>query len=179
MMIYENFPTVEEILAEHKEQLGSVYSGYRNHVYRMVHFCFAFKECTETEKQKIFIAGAYHDMGIWTEDTLDYLPPSTALAADYLKRKGLEDWEKEITLMIDMHHKITEYKGTDYPLVEIFRKADLADFSLGTVTNGLDSRTVQEVKKAFPNEGFHKFLTKLAYSWIIKHPLNPAPIFKW
>ncbi|HMV80380.1 MAG TPA: hypothetical protein PK453_12490 [Leptospiraceae bacterium] len=179
MMIYENFPTVEEILSEHRNQIGDVYAGYRNHVYRMIHFCLAFRECTETEKQKIFIAGAFHDIGIWTEDTLDYLPPSIELAAEYLKKKGLQDWEKEITLMIDMHHKLTEYKSLDYPLVEVFRKADLADFSLGAVKNGLSESIVSEVKNAFPNSGFHKFLTKLALKWAMKHPLNPAPIMKW
>lgn len=179
MTIHKNFPAADEILSEYRSQIGDVYEGYRNHVYRMIHFCLAFRECNETEREKIFIAGAFHDIGIWTDHTLDYLSPSITLAGEYLAKKGLQDWEKEITLMIDMHHKFTEYKNPDYPLVEVFRKADLADFSLGAVKNGLDENIVSEVKKAFPNSGFHKFLTKLALKWFLKHPLNPAPIMKW
>lgn len=38
---------------------------------------------------------------------------------------------------------------------------------------------VREVKAAFPNNGFHKCLARVATRWIIRHPLNPVPIIKW
>ncbi len=43
--IDDHLPLLEEILAPWKHDIGADYPGYRNHVYRMVHFCFALREC--------------------------------------------------------------------------------------------------------------------------------------
>ena len=89
-MMGEQFPLLEDILTEWQETIGEDYEGYKNHVYRMVHCCLALKECNSEEKEKIIIAGAFHDIGVWTADTLDYLPPSILPALDYLKKRNLE-----------------------------------------------------------------------------------------
>jgi len=78
-----------------------------------------------------------------------------------------------------MHHKMTEYKNTAYPLVEVFRKADLADFSLGLINGGVSADYIRDVKTAFPNAGFHKMLCKEQGEWLLKHSFNPFPIMKW
>ena len=41
MTIEEHIPLLEEILGAWRGQIGDAYSGYRNHVYRVVHFCTA------------------------------------------------------------------------------------------------------------------------------------------
>jgi hypothetical protein len=38
---------------------------------------------------------------------------------------------------------------------------------------------VKDVKKQFPNNGFHKYLVRLAGGWICRHPLNPLPVVKF
>lgn len=81
--------------------------------------------------------------------------------------------------MINLHHKIRAYKSTNYPLVEVFRKGDLADFSLGLIKGGVPKEIINNIKKAFPNAGFHKMLMKKQGKWLLKHPLNPFPIIKW
>ena len=129
MQIESRLPLLEEILEQWRSEIGNDYVGYKNHVYRMVHFCFALRDCNDEERQKIIIAGCFHDLGIWSDHTVDYLPPSVALAKDYLKEKNLESWIPEIDLMIDIHHKIRKYRDDRYPLVEVFRKADLVDVS--------------------------------------------------
>lgn len=179
MEIQERIPLLEEILGGWKEELGDDYLGYRNHVYRMIHFCLALRDCSREERKKIVIAGCFHDLGIWTNSTVDYLPPSVALAKSYLRRNKLRDWIAEIELMIDMHHKLRPYKDDRYPLVEVFRKGDLVDFSLGVVQFGLPSAFIRSVKDQFPNAGFHKRLAQLAAGWFAKHPLSPPPFFKW
>lgn len=179
MKIYKEFLFVNQILDIYKNQIGNLFSGYKNHVYRMLHFCLEFHNCSEDDFKKLQIAGAFHDIGIWTNQTVDYLPPSILLAKKYLKDNGLSSWEEEISIMIDMHHKITSYSDNRYPLVEVFRKGDLTDFSLGLIRNGIEKSVIQEVKNAFPNEGFHKFLCILGTKWVLKHPFNPAPIIKW
>ena len=88
--VEEQIPLLEEIFSDFKKTIGSEYQGYRNHVYRMIHFCLALRECNQEEREKIIIAGAFHDIGIWIEDTVDYIPPSLPPAMDYLKKRNLE-----------------------------------------------------------------------------------------
>jgi len=179
MAIEASIPLLEDTLGPWKNTIGKGYLPYRNHVYRMVHFCFALHDCNEEERQKIIIAGCFHDLGIWSDGTIDYLPPSIVRANEYLDRNGLSAWREEIGLMIDQHHKFRAWRGGGSPLIEVFRKADLVDVSLGLVTFGLPSSTIKSVKAQFPNEGFHKLLMGLAGGWFGKHPLSPPPFMKW
>jgi hypothetical protein len=179
MVIEEHFPLVDEILEKWKNELGQDYPGYKNHVYRMIHFCFALHNCNNEDREKIIIAGCFHDLGIWANNTLDYLPPSIALAKEYLEHNSFEQWMPEIELMIDMHHKLRKYQDDRYPLVEIFRKGDWVDFSLGSVKMGLPETYIKSIKAHFPDSGFHKRLTQLAGVWFSRHPLNPLPFMKW
>ena len=179
MEIENRISLVEEILNARKLEMGNDYPGYKNHVYRMIHFCFALHDCKSEEREKIIIAGCFHDLGIWPDNTIDYLLPSIALANKYLTQNGLDHWFAEIELMIDMHHKLTPYRDERYPLVEVFRKGDLVDFSLGIVKCGLPKSFIKGVKERFPNAGFHKRLVQLKLGWVSKHPSNPLPILKW
>lgn len=179
MSKYANIENIDSILAPWQNTIGDDYQGYRNHVVRMATFCLMLKPCTAEEQRKIEIAACFHDIGIWTEQTLDYLPPSVPPAMQYLEDHGLAAWSDEIRDMILDHHKLTKVEHGVTPLVERFRKGDLVDFSLGLVRNGLDKRAVAEVKAKFPNAGFHPMLVRRAAKWIIKNPLNPLPMMKW
>lgn len=79
MIIIESIPLLEQILIPWRSSIGADYEGYKNHVYRMIHYCFALHACNETAQQKIIIAACFHDLGIWSEQTIDYLPPSIIL----------------------------------------------------------------------------------------------------
>lgn len=179
MAIEEHLLFVEEVLGQWKTEIGHDYVGYKNHVYRMINFCFALHDCTPEERNKIIIAGCFHDLGIWASNTFDYLPPSIALANAYLQQNKLERWSPEIELMIAMHHKLRRYQDEHYPLVEVFRKGDLVDFSLGILSCGLPRSYIQAVKNQFPNAGFHKRLVQLEVRWLPRHLFNPVPVLKW
>lgn len=179
MNIEDQIPLLEEILTVWKEVIGPEYNGYRNHVYRVIHFCLALKACNQAEREKIIIAGVFHDIGIWIKDTVDYIPPSLPPATEYLKSRNLPDWSAEIELMITEHHKIRPYRDKTYPLVEVFRQGDLVDFSLGLFKFGIPEGYIEDVGIRFPNAGFHKSLGKRAVKWFIRHPLNPLPMLKW
>jgi hypothetical protein len=114
-----------------------------------------------------------------SDHTVDYLPPSITLVTNYLQQHQLESWVAEIGLMIDMHHKFRPYRDHRYPLVEVFRKGDLVDFSLGWVKSGLPNDDIRRVKNQFPNAGFHRRLMQLAGGWFFKHPFSPPPFMKW
>jgi hypothetical protein len=166
---------LEDILARWKDQIGADYPGYRNHVYRMVHFCLALRDCTDDERDKIVVAGCFHDLGIWSDRTADYLPPSIALATAYLAQHGLEHWSPEITAMIALHHKVTRAQEDRYPLVDVFRTGDLVDVSLGFVTGGVPKAHIKRVKQQFPKAGFHLRLVRLVGQWFAEHPTSPPP----
>lgn len=179
MDIQQNIPLLEGVLADWKTLIDDDFIGYRNHLYRMLNFCFSLQNCSAEEQEKLIIAACFHDIGIWIDKTADYIPPSIPPAMQYLALRGLDKWAIEIQLMISEHHKVTAYSDPNYPLVELFRKGDLVDFSLGLVKFGLPKSYVDRVKGVFPNAGFHKNLCRLGAKWFIKHPLNPVPMMKW
>jgi len=178
-MIEKRIPLVENILDKWKSRLGNDLDGYKNHVYRMINFSFALSKLNDEQREKIIIAGCFHDLGIWSDDTFDYLPPSIVLAKNYLEQNNLASWIPEIELMIAMHHKLNKFEDKTDALSETFRRGDLVDFSLGFVKCGLPKAFIKDVKRQFPNAGFHKKLVKLAGKWFCRHPLNPLPVLKW
>lgn len=179
MQIETSNALIEAILTLWQNRIGADYAGYRGHVFRMYNFCLALGECTEQEKRKLAIAACFHDIGLWSDHTLDYIPPSITQLNLYLTSQGLEDWQAELGLMIELHHKIRPVHDCSFPLVELFRKADLVDFSLGLVSFGLPRTYIKQVKNAIPNQGFHWFLIQGAKQWFSKHPFSPPPFMKW
>ena len=170
---------IEPILVKWAGAIGEDYPGYRGHVYRLFNYCLALHPCTEEEKTKVAIAACFHDLGLWSHHTLDYLPPSVSHATRYLSDSGLTAWTEEIALMIGMHHKLRAYTDHQYPLVDLFRKADLVDVSGGVVRYGLSRSYIAAVKTQFPDHGFHRFLLRAGAAWLLKHPFNPAPFMRW
>ena len=118
----------------------------------------ALRQCSEDEETKLAIAACFHDIGLWSDQTVDYIPPSIVQAKRYLTETGQDDWSEEIGLMIEWHHKVRRYRDDQFPLVEVFRKGDLVDLSLGFFKCGLPKSFVNEVKARIPNAGFHRFL---------------------
>ena len=178
--IEQRIDLLEQILAPWQTRIGSEFIGYKNHCYRMLHFCFALApSLSDEERQKTIIASAHHDIGLWSEGTVDYLPPSIVAARKYCQQPQRQPREEDSALLISEHHKLKPYTDERYPLVEIFRRADLVDFSLGVIRQGLPKPFIQQVQKAFPNNGFHKFLLKGAWTWFSRHPLSMPPFMKW
>src|SRR5688572_21916923 len=138
---------VEEILAPYTA--NDRVSGYKNHVSRVISFCDALYQLDEEERHKITIAACFHDLGIYTDATFDYLPPSIELARSYLYSNNLGNWATEISSIIDEHHRFRPIDSGG--LAEVFRKADLIDFSLGVVKHGVPPTKVSEVRSEFPN----------------------------
>jgi hypothetical protein len=135
-MLLREIAALDEVLHAHTAALGRDFTAYRNHTYRVVNLCVAFSSAAPEPLQKIAIAAAFHDLGIWTDGTFDYLQPSIRLARAHLARSGHGDWTPEITAMILEHHKISAYRANPHWLVEPFRRADWTDVSRGLVTFG-------------------------------------------
>lgn len=179
MELPANLGRIDTLLNPWRPAIGAAFEGYRNHVVRMACFCQLLEPCDAIEQQKIEIAACFHDIGIWTAGTMDYLPPSAALAREYLDANGLQGWSDEITRMILTHHRLRPAPEDASALVELFRRGDLVDFSLGLVKFGLPAAVVTSVKAGCPNAGFHRNLCRLEFGWLLRHPLDPVPMMKW
>jgi hypothetical protein len=171
-----SIPSVEDVLNEHAMALRDDFSGYRNHVYRIVNLCAAIAGPGELEK--IAVAAVFHDLGIWTNGTFDYIAPSLALAHDYLVVRSREDWTAEIEAMIENHHKITRSTAEPSSLTEAFRRADWIDVTRGLRRFGVSHAFVSRLYATWPSAGFHWRLVTLTLERFRRHPLTPLPMVR-
>jgi hypothetical protein len=160
------------VLDKHAVELGEDFTAYRNHAYRVTNLCAALSPCDAQTLEKVALAAAFHDLGIWTAHTFDYLAPSIDLACAHLGCAGISG-------MIREHHKVRAYRGTDTELIEPFRRADWIDVSLGLLTFGLPRTRLRAILARWPNAGFHKRLIQLTLRQARAHPLRPLPVLKW
>ena len=174
-----SLPAVDQVLDHHVLELGDDFIAYRNHVYRIVNLCLAIMGDSRVELDKIAVAAVFHDLGIWTNHTFDYIAPSVARAREYLAARGLAGWIPEIEAMIVDHHKVTASRASPQPLVESFRRADWVDVSRGLRTFGLPRTFIAAVDATWPSARFHRRLVELALHGFLEHPLKPLPMVKW
>jgi len=176
---------LDEVLSTHAEALSTDFEGYRNHAYRVANFCLALTSTSpamgatdDAERvTKIVCASAFHDLGIWTDETFDYLEPSNRLATAYLAETGRSGWAAEISETILWHHKLTPYRGR-CELVEPFRRADLIDVSHGLASFGLRRAFLREVFAHWPDARFHERLVRLFLGRLLRYPWNPLPMVR-
>jgi hypothetical protein len=170
--------TLDAILAAHAAVLGDDLIPYGNHAHRVANLCIALRPGDAEQHEKVAVAAAFHDLGIWTHRTFDYLAPSADLAAGYLADTGKAGWVPEISAMILQHHKITAWRTSPDWLVEPFRRADWCDVSGGLIRSGLPRTLVRQLYAAWPGAGFHRLLVRLELAHLRRHPLNPLPVLR-
>jgi hypothetical protein len=171
-----HIPTIDDVLNDHAAALRDDFVAYRNHVYRIVNLCVAIVGRRELEK--IAVAAVFHDLGIWTNGTFDYIAPSIALAHEYLVAGERKDWTSEIEKMIADHHKITRSTADPDSLVEAFRRADWIDVTCGLRRFGIPRTFVARLFATWPDAGFHWRLVTLTLDRFRSHPLTPLPMVK-
>lgn len=171
-------PILDDVLAEHAFALGNSRVAYQGHAYRVFNVARRLLG-SDARDDELAIAAAFHDIGIWTDHTFDYLAPSIDVATRWLDRTGRSDAQqplgKTIAAIIDDHHRL---RRVDTPIVDAFRRADLVDVTRGVLRQGVDRNFLRELTAAFPYEGFHGILLRTAVSWFIRHPLRPLPMLK-
>lgn len=173
-----SIPIVDGVLHQHATALGQDFVAYKNHVHRVVNLCLAVTRRSRDDFDKIAIAAAFHDLGIWTNETFDYIAPSVALAREYLAAHSRADWIPEIEAMIANHHKITRARSHPDWLVEGFRRADWVDVSYGLRRFGVARSFIKSLFTIWPSAGFHWRLVQFEVAWFPRHPLMPLPMVK-
>jgi hypothetical protein len=173
------FPLVDQILAAHRPALGADFTAYRHHVHRVLHAYAALSPLPGEPPEPVLVAAAFHDLGIWTHRSFDYLGPSIAAAIAYLSDTGHAEWSEEVSLLIDQHHKLRPYCGPFEASVETYRRADLVDVSWGAVRFGLPWAQVRAIQAAWPNAGFHAMLARETLRQCLRTPWRPLPMMRW
>ena len=131
-------------------------------------------------RRKLAIAAAFHDLGIWTARTFDYLAPSVdAFLRASRDSVDKREWEPEVSRMILEHHRISRYREKPDSLVEPFRQADWIDISRGLFSFGLPRKLIRQVFAAWPDAGFHKKLAQLSLRRLRTNPGSPLPMLRW
>ena len=179
MNVTTRYPLVDDLLEEYRDVINQDFQGYRNHITRMLNFChYLLPDISPDDSKKIQIAAVFHDIALWTHDRVDYLEPSYQDCHQWLEKHDLKHWKEEIQIIIDMHHLIYQYKGPYARIAEVFRQADLIDFSLGLIKNGVKRSFITAVKNEIPNAGFHKTLMRFTLVQLGRNPLNPFPMMR-
>lgn len=173
------FSTLDGILREHAAALGPDATPYRNHACRVANLCAIQLSPSADALEKIAVAAAFHDLGIWTDRTFDYLGPSVRLVSAWLAASGRASWTREIAEMIVNHHKVTRYRGSAGGMVEPFRRADWVDVTRGVLTFGVSRSFIAELYARWPSAGFHRRLVQLELRHLRQHPLNPLPVLRF
>src|SRR5262245_14444971 len=178
MTLVTSIPIVDGVLDHYATALGRDFIAYRNHVYRVVNLCLAVTPGIRDDLDKIAVAAAFHDLGIWTDNTFDYIAPSVSLAREHLASRSRADWIPEVEAMIVNHHKITRARADPVALVEVFRRTDWIDVSVGFRRFGLARTFVESLFTNWPSAGFHWRLVELTVDRFRRHPLSRLPMVK-
>ncbi len=170
-------PLIDDILDHYRAQLGKDFSRYRNHAQRVYLACRQL-DAEPVREVRYALAAAFHDIGIWTDGTFDYLQPSVRECRAYMEAQGMGKLASEVEAMILWHHKVSRFRDEDCPSVEYFRQADLVDVTMQLKTFGIPRPALAAIKEAYPFHGFHLFLLKRGFRHFLRHPLRPLPMFR-
>ncbi len=169
---------IDHLFEQWHDDLKNDFTAYKNHACRVFNIAVAYARADATEIEKLAVAAAFHDIGIWTDQTFDYLNPSVNRASAFLDRSHRGFWKDEIRCMILHHHKLTPYRGRRPKLVEAFRRADWLDVCLFQFPSRFPPSYFKNLLCTFPRAGFHRRLTELALSWAMHDPFRPLPMIR-
>lgn len=104
--------TLEEPTARYRSVLGTDEAAYLGHVHRVLHFCEKLRD--RSLDQLDVIAAFFHDLGIWTDRTNDYLPPSVREAHAFLEKTGRAGLPRA-----ELRRTFAEYPLRPFPIFKL------------------------------------------------------------
>lgn len=178
LALIDRHPIIDDVLVTWQSALGSADRAYGGHAYRVFNVARRILG-SDGSDDALAVASAFHDIGIWTDGTFDYLAPSAARARDYLRENHPTIGDDVVDALIANHHRLRRVtRGESPAAVDAFRRADLVDVSRGLIRGGVERAFLRELVAAFPHAGFHGLLVRTALSWWVRHPLRPFPMLR-
>jgi len=170
--------SVDAMLEPWRSALAADAAGYGGHAHRVL--AYALTLAPSADQNVLAVAAAFHDLGIWSAGTFDYLDPSEQLALRHLDANGQAALGATAGRMIQLHHRLRPVRdGADAAAVEAFRRADLVDVAWGMLRLGVPSSVLRESRRRWPNAGFHSCLVRVGTAWACRHPLRPLPMLRF
>jgi hypothetical protein len=182
MHIVKNNILIDLIFQQWRGILGNDFEAYRNHVYRVYNIGLELLGETrydDLNDEKLAIAAAFHDIGLWANKTWDYLEPSKVMAQRHLEKMNRSEWTDEVLSMIEYHHKMGTYRGNHATLTETLRRADMIDLSGGLISFGVSALFKDQLYKALPVLSFRKTLFVFFCKNILRNPFKPLPMIRY
>ncbi len=170
---------LDSLLQEYAVSLGRDAVAYRNHCLRVFNYYCWQRTPDEQEQRHAAVALAFHDIGIWTDGTWDYLDPSAKRMRDWVAVRAPDLDVELVEAMIQQHHKITPWRGAQAGPVEALRRADWIDVLFSFVGYGVAADFRRAVKAALPDAGFHWRLVQLTARRLLTRPWSPMPMMRW
>jgi hypothetical protein len=171
---------IDDILGPHEKGLGVGYNGYRNHCFRMLNIGRYLVPDEPHRDDRFAIMAAFHDLPFFLDGNLDYLGTASDWARDYLAAMGRPEWEPEMRLMIDNHHKVRPYTGPSAPMVDAMRKADWIDVTFTKVRFGIPRSFIRDLRATFPlNEAYKGVAMPMIARYAVSHLSRPLPMMRW
>jgi hypothetical protein len=175
----QRHPLIDEVLDEWAPRLGLARAGYGGHAQRIYNLARQLLG-SERHDTELALASAFHDLGIWSDDTFDYIEPSVQRALEHIRLRRLALSEELVAELIAQHHRLRRVRSGLAPeVVDAFRRADLVDVVAGGWRAGVDPAFTKDLVAVFPYAGFHGTLLQTALRWILRHPLRPLPMLRW
>jgi hypothetical protein len=179
MDLVHHQPLIEEVLSAWGTPLGAAREPYRGHVYRVFNVARRLLRASAHDEE-LATASVFHDLGIWSDATFDYLAPSILRSREHIATRAPHLDSARVAEIIDLHHRLRRVtRGPDAEIVEAFRLADRVDVSRRLLGAGLDRAYLRELLRAFPYTGFHSLLVRTAVSWFVRHPFQPLPMLRF
>jgi len=130
--------------------------------------------------ERLAIVAAFHDLPAFIDwDLATYLCRAADLAGRYVESVGHPEWEPEVRLMVDNHHKLRPYRGPGGVLVEATRQSDWIDVSCGRLRFGVPRSFLAEVDDAFPFYAAYRKALQGLLRYAVRHPRRPLPMLRW
>jgi hypothetical protein len=171
---------------------GDDYQSYRNHCLRVLSFAKYFLpshvyEVHPNAMNILAMALAYHDVGLWTDQQLNYLEPSFRRMEENVGKDQIFTLH-HISIARDIiryHHKVTNFHSSNKAveaMVNAVRKADWADVTMGILRFGMPTDLLEMAYQKVPSYGFHQMLAGMS-SRLSPHSflgrLEVLKILKW
>ncbi|NOX28614.1 MAG: hypothetical protein GXP35_00965 [Actinobacteria bacterium] len=167
-----------KLFDQHESIFGRDLLPYRHHVHRVLGLVSLQVEVEPQLVRPLGVAAFFHDASIWFDQTWDYLPGSieraiAELGPDEQEHAGL------VTALVDEHHRIRKARHP-HPLVEAFRRADMADIYSPLVgAPGVRRSEYRKLVDEYPYKGFRRMLAKAFGRGLRESPLRPMPMVKF
>ncbi len=178
MEIITRHALIEETLDEWDAAFGAARRAYRGHAYRVFNVTRRLLGRDDAD-DLLAVTSAFHDLGIWSDSTFDYLAPSVARARTFFEQRAPAVDIDLCVRTIENHHALRRYVTEPAAdVVDAFRRGDLVDASRGWLRAGMDRRFLRELVAQWPYAGFHGIIIRTALGWMLRHPLRPLPMLR-